>query len=271
MLGNLLHNLYSDMKVLYCMALKPVKGESHTERLESFYVKQVDAYDRFREQLLTGRRELMQLINPQESEIWVDMGCGTGANLEKMDPEVLSRIKKVYLVDLTQSMLRVADKRIKDHGWNNVETKCADATVWVPPSTKVDGILFSYSLTMIPDWFAAIDRAYEMLKPGGFIGVVDFYIARKYPGEKSMSQSFSTRWFWPIWFSLDNLFLSYDILPYLTRKFKKVSLQLRADRLPYCPVFWKKMPRFIFLGQKHSDAELSELANNNGNNGNDED
>ena len=103
---------------------------------------------------------------------------------------------------------------------------------------------------MIPDWFAAIDRAYEALKPGGRIGVVDFYIARKFPGKKRMRQSFSTRWFWPIWFSLDNLYLSSDILPYLTRKFEEVSLLERADRMPYCPIFWKKMPRFVFVGKK---------------------
>ena len=97
---------------------------------------------------------------------------------------------------------------------------------------------------------AAIDRAYEFLKPGGVVGVVDFYIARKFPSERRMRQSFSTRWFWPMWFSFDNLFLSNDILPYLSRKFEEVNLIEREDRLPFCPVFWKKMPRFIFVGRK---------------------
>ena len=45
-----------------------------------------------------------------------------------------------------------------------------------PDDGPVDAVTFSYSLTMIPDWFQAIERAYESLKPGGMIGVVDFYI-----------------------------------------------------------------------------------------------
>ncbi|MDO5308962.1 MAG: class I SAM-dependent methyltransferase [Planctomycetia bacterium] len=233
------------------MALRPVRGKTHEERLESFYSKQVDAYDRFRKRLLTGRDEMMNSLPVHPGDIWVDMGCGTGANLTMLAPEKLATLKKIYLVDLTESMLRVADERIARMGWNNVETLHADATTWSPQGgEQVDAVLFSYSLTMIPDWFAAIDRAYEALKPGGLIGVVDFYIARKYPGERRMRQSFSTRWFWPIWFSLDNLFLSNDILPYLSRKFEEVTLLERADRLPYCPIFWKKMPRFVFVGRK---------------------
>ena len=35
----------------------------------------------------------------------------------------------------------------------------------------VDVVTFSYALTMIPDWRAAIRNAFRMLKPGGRIGV----------------------------------------------------------------------------------------------------
>ena len=45
----------------------------------------------------------------------------------------------------------------------------------------MDVVTFSYSLTMIPNWFQALERAYAALKPGGMIGVVDFYISRKWP------------------------------------------------------------------------------------------
>ncbi|MBQ1338142.1 MAG: class I SAM-dependent methyltransferase, partial [Thermoguttaceae bacterium] len=203
----------------------------------------------FRKKLLTGRDDLMRSVEPHEGEVWVDMGCGTGANIEFLGDKIRC-LKKLYLLDMTESMLKVARKRVEKLHWDNVEVQRVDATTWRPEGEQVDVILFSYSLTMIPDWFAAIDRAYEALKPGGRIGVVDFYIARKFPGKKRMRQSFSTRWFWPIWFSLDNLYLSSDILPYLTRKFEEVSLLERADRMPYCPIFWKKMPRFVFVGKK---------------------
>ena len=39
---------FSDMKVLYHMLVKPVRGDSHAERMESFYGGQANAYDDFR-------------------------------------------------------------------------------------------------------------------------------------------------------------------------------------------------------------------------------
>jgi SAM-dependent methyltransferase len=107
------------------------------------------------------------------------MGGGTGANLDYFG-ERISRLGKVYVLDLSHSLLEVAKQRIAAKGWTNVETVEADATTFQPPSGPVDVVTFSYSLTMIPDWFAAIQNALAILKPGGVIGVVDFYVSRKY-------------------------------------------------------------------------------------------
>ena len=52
----------------------------------------------------------------------------------------------------------------------------ADATTY-RPAQAVDCVYFSYALTMIPDWRAAVDNALGMLRPGGLLGVVDFYAA----------------------------------------------------------------------------------------------
>jgi len=104
------------------------------------------------------------------------MGGGTGANLEHLGDR-LRLLEKIYLVDLSPSLLAVARRRIADHGWNNVEAAEADATAFRPPDGPVDVVTFSYSLTMIPDWFAALEQAWRLLRPGGLIGVVDFFVA----------------------------------------------------------------------------------------------
>ena len=68
---------------------------------------------------------------------WVDMGGGTGSNLEYI-AESVPKLKKAYVVDLAGSLLDVASKRMQDHGWTNAEAVEADATTWTPPEGQAD-------------------------------------------------------------------------------------------------------------------------------------
>ena len=49
--------VFADLKILYHLTLKPVRGKDHAARMESFYAGQADAYDDFRKRLLKGRQE----------------------------------------------------------------------------------------------------------------------------------------------------------------------------------------------------------------------
>ena len=66
---------FADMKVLYHMLIKPVRGDDHAERMESFYGGQAGAYDDFRKRLLKGRESLYETLPKPENGVWVDMGC----------------------------------------------------------------------------------------------------------------------------------------------------------------------------------------------------
>src|SRR5262249_404155 len=107
---------------------------------------------------------------------------------------------------------------------------------------------FSYSLTMIPNWFQAIDRAAELLRPGGMIGVTDFYISRKWPAAGMVRHSAFQRSFWPWWFGQDNVFLSPDHIPYLHDRFPPARLIEGVGKVPY--MFGMKAPYYVFLGRK---------------------
>ncbi len=165
--------LLADLRVLYHLVLKPVRGKSHADRMESFYGGQAAAYDDFRKRLLRGREELYQQLDVPAGGIWVELGGGTGSNLELLGDRI-QKLAKVYVVDLSESLLEVASQRAKEHRWDHVHPVTADATSWQPPEGRADVVTFSYSLTMIPDWFAAIENASAMLGDGGRIGVVDF-------------------------------------------------------------------------------------------------
>lgn len=240
-------SLLADLKILYHLTMKPVRGKDHAARMENFYAGQAGAYDDFRKRLLKGRQELWQAIAPPADAVWVDMGGGTGANLEYFG-ERIERLKKVYVVDLSHSLLEMAQKRIDQRGWTNAAVVEADATTFSPPESPVDVVTFSYSLSMIPDWFAALENALAMLKPGGLIGVVDFYVARKYPSDGLKRHRWFTRNFWPAWFAGDNVFLSSDHVPFLHRHFEPVHFEESRSKVPYMP--FMRTPYYLFVGKK---------------------
>lgn len=242
--------MLSDLQTLYHLALSPIRGKTHAERLESFYQGQAEGYDGFRQRLLQGRKELYQDLADRATGVWVDMGGGTGSNLENLG-EKIQRYEQVYVVDLSPSLLAMASKRIAERGWNNVQTLEADATTLeLPQGQAADVITFSYSLTMIPNWFAAIDRAWQLLRPGGLPGVVDFYVARKYPEPPLARHSLFTRTFWPFWFGMDNVHPSPDHLPYLQQHFETLHLSEHRAKVPY--LLGLKTPYYRFLGRKGS-------------------
>jgi len=169
----------TELRVLYHIVCHRVRGGSHKERLDSFYGAQADGYDAFRRRLLQGREQLIEAVGSRsQGGIWVDMGGGTGANLEMAGDEVVMSFARIYIVDLCSPLLQKARERCTERGWHHVEIVEADATTWVPDEGlgRVDLVTFSYSLTMIPNWFSAIDHAIALLGPEGLLGVVDFYV-----------------------------------------------------------------------------------------------
>jgi len=239
--------LASDLRILYHLALKPVRGKDHAARMESFYAGQAAGYDDFRKRLLKGRQELWNLIHPPLNGSWLDMGGGTGANLDYFGDSI-TRLGKVYVLDLSHSLLEIAKKRVAEKGWTNVETVEADATTFQPPSGPVDVVTFSYSLTMIPDWFAALENAMAILKPGGTIGVVDFYVSRKYASDGLARHGWFARTFWPTWFALDNVYPSPDHVPFLHRHFDVLHFEEHRAKVPYIPL--ARVPYYLFVGRK---------------------
>jgi len=130
-------------------------------------------YDSTRWMILHGRRAAVELLALRPDSQVLEIGCGTGLNfrrlLEKLDPArgVLTGL------DFSADMLRRARRRIERRGWANVRLVLEDATCFsLPP--RFDAVLFAYSLTMIPDWRAALERAYGHLRPGGRLVVLDF-------------------------------------------------------------------------------------------------
>jgi S-adenosylmethionine-diacylgycerolhomoserine-N-methlytransferase len=238
--------LFADLPTLWHMIFPPSGGGSHPDRLDAFYRGQAKTYDDFRRRLLYGREELMLKLDFPPGGVWVDMGAGTGSNAELLG-EGLGKLKRAVQVDLCPSLQEIARDRIRERGWSNVEAVAGDASTW-QADAPADVVTFSYSLTMIPDWFQALDRAWENLKPGGFIGVVDFYISRKWPEPDLRRHSRFQRFLWPLSYAWNDVFLSRDHLPYLRSRFDQVFLGEYLGRVPY--MLGLRSPYYVFIGRK---------------------
>jgi S-adenosylmethionine-diacylgycerolhomoserine-N-methlytransferase len=224
------------LKTLYHICLAKNNGKTHAERMENYFGPQASGYDTFRNRFLHGRRRLYESLPCPAGGVWLDVGGGTGQCLEFLNSR-RQGLKKIYLLDISPSLLEIARSRAARLGWKNLECVHADALSFVPPEGKVDVITFSYSLTMIPRWFEVIDRLRSFASPGAWVGVVDFYQAEKRPySSEYPAQGLTSRILWQLFFQGDDVMLDRNHLPYLEHAFEKQDVFFGRTKIPYLPI-----------------------------------
>lgn len=242
---------------------KRTTGAAQQDSLELFYKNQAHIYDTTREFLLKGRRECLRLavghLSVKKDLVWIDIGGGTGANIEYMDQiHSISNFKAVYLVDLSTSLCEVARERCAARGWTNVHIVVADACNFEIDEESADLITYSYSLSMIPTFNSAVDHAASMLnKSHGIIASVDFGIqsletsigrVNTVGGLVNRNIPWILRNFWRIWFEADRVFLDSARRNYLEYRFGTVkSLNDSNNKLG-------RIPYYIWIGCDKSKA-----------------
>ena len=241
-----LEALRGDWTILRQMLRGMPQAASHAQNLQAFYGAQVQDYDRFRERLLNGREELirrMQQLLPAQAHV-VELGGGTGRNLDFFGGG-LDDICAFDLVDLCPALLDRARARAARRA--QVRVVEADAATF-RPDASVDCVYFSYALTMIPDWRATLANALAMLKPGGILGVVDFYHSEVQPAPGLTRHGALTRAFWRNWFAHDGVRLDPAHLTTLRRLLPDNEIVESRARVPYLPGV--RVPYYRFIGRK---------------------
>ncbi|KAJ3348809.1 hypothetical protein HDU83_001011 [Entophlyctis luteolus] len=195
---------------------------------------------------------------------WIDVGGGTGANIEMMNAFFpIRNFDKVYLVDITPSLCKVAEERFRRLGWTNVTVVCMDASKFTIPKEDGDDLeialmTMSYSLSMIEQFYPIIDGLVNVLSPTGIFGVADFYVSSKRSADPTRQLSWLSRWFWSIWFDADNIYLHHSRRDYLEHKFKTVKTLNGKNRSMF-PGF--AIPYYVWIGAQHG-ANLPALGEN---------
>jgi betaine lipid synthase len=186
----LIKNLFTAFQIGTFPLWKPLVSASlsvtgHAKDMESFYKYQKEGYDAFRENMLHARPLLMEAFPLRKGGgmVWVDIGGGTARNLEYFTKElILKYFKKIVIVDISSSLLEIAQRRINAMGLQDIATVVLhDVTQdsmfdHLPKAGTVDVVTMSYSYSMIPDQKAALDNATKLCKKGGFVGVADFFL-----------------------------------------------------------------------------------------------
>jgi len=156
----------------------------HVQLMDQMYRLQRYFYDFTRKYYLFGRDRLIADMPVSPADHVIEVGCGTGRNLV-----LLARkhpAAKFYGVDAAHVMIDTAQKKMASKHLNQTvflrqglaEDLNANAWFKVP---AFDRVFFSYSLSMIPTWPAAIEAALANLKPNGELWVVDFWDQAGYP------------------------------------------------------------------------------------------
>ncbi len=117
------------------------------------------------------RRRAVRRLGLEPGQSVLEVGCGTGRNLKLLRDAVGDR-GRVIGVDATPAMLDEAQKLIDRHGWSNATLLRADAAQ-LALSELVDVAYFSLSYSVIPDREGALDRAWDALRPGGRLVIMD--------------------------------------------------------------------------------------------------
>jgi len=145
--------------------------------MDSIYRYQRHIYDITRKYYLLGRDRLIHELAPPDGGYVLEVGCGTGRNLIKAAQRYPHAT--FFGLDISAAMLETAAAEIERTGLSDrIHLARADAadfdTAVLFGRADFDRVFFSYSISMIPGWQAALSRGYATTGYGGRLMVVDF-------------------------------------------------------------------------------------------------
>ncbi|MFN0192562.1 MAG: class I SAM-dependent methyltransferase [Aestuariivirga sp.] len=149
----------------------------HKQAMDRMYRLQRHIYDLTRRHYLLGREHLIDSLAPPAGGTILEVGCGTGRNLVRMAQQYPDC--RVFGFDISEEMLKSATAAVARHrlthriGLAEGDALTFDA-IRAFGTAAFDRVCFSFTLSMIPDWPAALNHARSMLTPDGELHLADF-------------------------------------------------------------------------------------------------
>jgi S-adenosylmethionine-diacylgycerolhomoserine-N-methlytransferase len=136
-------------------------------------------YDWSRRYYLLGRDGLLGQIADRPAGTVLEIGCGTARNLRVLHRTAPEHA--LFGLDASRSMLDTARTKLRRAGVADRIRLAHGLAQDLDPKAHFgverpfDAVFFSYVLSMIPDWPAALHAGLRHLAPGGCLYVVDFW------------------------------------------------------------------------------------------------
>jgi ubiquinone/menaquinone biosynthesis C-methylase UbiE len=106
---------------------------------------------------------VLSFLDPQAGELILDVGCG---NARDIIP-ILKKGSRIVGIDLSPRMISEAHSELSRHSLSGYELEVGDATKLRFPDSYFDKVIASEVIEHIPDWHAALQEMFRVLKQKG--------------------------------------------------------------------------------------------------------
>ena len=118
------------------------------------------------------KRKLLNILNPNFGEEWVDLCCGTG-DMSILLAKYMKSSENITGLDSASEVLSIARERSKKK-YSSINWINGDALQTNLQTNQFDGLLMVYGLRNLSSCYFGLKEAFRILKPGGRAGILDF-------------------------------------------------------------------------------------------------
>jgi demethylmenaquinone methyltransferase / 2-methoxy-6-polyprenyl-1,4-benzoquinol methylase len=125
------------------------------------------------------RKKAVKLLAPGNPKLILDVATGTGdfaVETLKLNPD------KVVGIDISEGMLEVGRKKMKDHGYDSkIELLSGDSENLPFEENKFDAVVVAFGVRNFENLEKGLTEMYRVLKPGGRMVVLEFSKPKMFP------------------------------------------------------------------------------------------
>jgi SAM-dependent methyltransferase len=159
-------------------------AEGHDEITARAFTRQAEA---FNASAAANDGALLEAIvaiaQPQRSERWLELACGSGIISRRLAPLV----KSVHGIDITPAMVEIARREAASAGIANATFEFGDAVASGLGSSEFDGVVTRFSIHHVPVPIRLYAEAARVLRPGARLLIAD-HLADQEPDARVWSQ-----------------------------------------------------------------------------------